>query len=374
MLYCIFIFLLLRGWHGIRSGSGVLQDKPRLSIIIPVRNEEPNIRALLHDLEVQDYSHSDFEVIVVDDHSTDNSGREVQSVIDRGRLNLRYLRLQNGEGKKAALAFGISQTKYEVILTTDGDCRVGPGWISAYARCFGRNSSQMAFGAVTFEDSHSLFAKLQRIEFAGLIGTGAAMLQYGCPTLCNGANLAFTKAAFSAVGGYLDNQHIPSGDDEFLLHKIYRKFPGKVSFVKDHKAVVYTSAIDIPREFLWQRIRWASKWKMHDRKAVKWLAGGIFFANLTLLIAWVYATLGWTWWPLVLVLTILKWKIEYIFIERVMNWMGVSGNIFHFLLLEIIYPFYAIFFGVVSNFGRYQWKGRDSRSYFALKTSMGEGT
>ena len=372
--YCIFIFLLIKGWHNIHNNRQPLPAQPGFTVVIPVRNEEDNIRALLHDLEKQNYADKDFEVIVVDDHSEDGTCYEVQSVMQQSSLNLRYLHLENARGKKAALAWGISHARHEIILTTDGDCRVAPGWISAYACYFGRNDCRMAFGAVTFTDHHALFGKLQHIEFAALIGTGAAMLQLGCPTFCNGANLAFAKEAFIEVGGYRDNQHIPSGDDEFLLHKIYRRFPGKVSFVKNREAIVSTQAVGSPREFLWQRVRWASKWRMQGRQAVKWLAGGIFFANLAVVTALVFAGPGLVFWPAVLLLTILKGITEYIFIKRIMNWMRVSCNIFHFLLLEIIYPFYAIFFGVVSNFGRYQWKGRDSRSYLALKTSIGKGT
>ena len=118
----------------------------------------------------------------------------------------------------------------------------------------------MVFGGVKLEGS-SFFSALQSHEFLSLIGTGAATLWYGLPSMCNGANLAFRKAIFFEVGGYANNLHIPSGDDEFLMRKIFQLFPEGIQFVSDSDAVVSTPASLALKEFVHQRVRWAGKWK-----------------------------------------------------------------------------------------------------------------
>src|SRR5213075_2078285 len=121
-------------------------------------------------------------------------------------------------------------------------------------------------GPVKLEEGNSLFGKMQVTEFASLIGTGAASIGFGMPNMCNGANLAFEKAAFVAVNGYAGNDKIASGDDEFLMHKIHSQFPGSVCFLKNPKAIVRTNVQQSLSGFLSQRIRWASKWKFYDNR------------------------------------------------------------------------------------------------------------
>ncbi len=167
-----------------------------------------------------------------------------------------------GEGKKEALTTGINSSRGEIIVTTDGDCRVSVEWLKTVQKYFQAPRTKMVFGGVKLEGS-SFFSALQSHEFLSLLGTGAATLWYGFPSMCNGANLAFRKAIFFEVGGYANNLHIPSGDDEFLMRKIFQLYPDGIQFVSDSDAVVYTPASPELKEFVHQRVRWAGKWK-HD--------------------------------------------------------------------------------------------------------------
>src|SRR5690606_7520040 len=92
-----------------------------------------------------------------------------------------------------------------IILTTDGDCRVGCDWLKAHAEIFAMQRPKLVSGPVTFYEGKTWFEQLQTIEFSSLVGTGAASIQAGKPNMCNGANLAFTKAAFQEVKGYEGN-------------------------------------------------------------------------------------------------------------------------------------------------------------------------
>ncbi len=74
-------------------------------------------------------------------------------------------------------------------------------------------------GPVSFIESESLFSKLQKLEFAGLVLSGAGLIGNKTPMIANSANLAFRKSVFDKVGGYKDMMHLSSGDDELFNAK-----------------------------------------------------------------------------------------------------------------------------------------------------------
>src|SRR5688572_1499551 len=237
--YLIFVGLLTLGWD--KSVRGHVfpdhNENPLLSIVIPVRNEQAGIIHLLEDIRNQSYQN--FEVIVVNDSSRDNTADIVLNFTSQD-AKFRFL-ASGGEGKKVALTTGINASRGEIIVTTDGDCRVKVDWLKAVQKYFQAHDTKMVFGAVKLEGT-SFFSVLQAHEFLSLVGTGAATLRYGVPSMCNGANLAFRKDVFFEVGGYANNLHIPSGDDEFLMRKIFQLYPKGIFFLSDSNGVVKTTA------------------------------------------------------------------------------------------------------------------------------------
>ena len=202
----------------------------------------------------------------------------------------------------------------------------------------------------------SLIQRLQAIEFSGLIGYGAIMLQTHLPGMCNGANLAYRKTAIQKVGGYEDNNQIPSGDDEFLLQKIHEHFPDQVSFLKSSNAIVRTPSKSSVNQLINQRIRWTSKWKFHKSSFTRFtsiIAFGDFLLGLAILPLAIFYS------PSIVVIIILGRMIsETIYLRKMMIFMQFRAPITHFILLNLIYPFYAVFLGLASIFGKYSWKGR----------------
>ena len=231
-VYLIFVGLLIIGWDKSLTRQ-VLDDHghhPLLSIIIPVRNEQAGIGNLLEDIRIQSYQN--FEVIVVNDNSLDDTTDVVSNFLLRDQ---RFILLPSqGNGKKKALVTGINASRGEIIVTTDGDCRVGVDWLKTTLKYFQVSSTKMVFGGVRLQGS-SFFAMVQSHEFLSLLGTAAATLWFGFPSMCNGANLAFRKGTFFEVAGYTNNLHIPSGDDEFLMRKIFKLYPHGIQFVGDGK-------------------------------------------------------------------------------------------------------------------------------------------
>ena len=363
--YCAALVWLYHHWQRIPLKSNtipVTAESPlRLTVVIPVRNEAANIIALLEDLSTQQGVTEAFNIIVVDDHSTDETRTLVKQFQRRIPCPVKLLSLKIppgfiGSHKKLAITQAVATTQHEIIVTTDGDCRVGPHWLATIRHCFEKRSAVLVSGGVTFQEGN-FFQQLQTIEFASLIGVGAACLQAGHPNMANGANLAFSHEAFEQVGGYGGNLHIPSGDDEFLLQKMASAHPHRLFFLKHRAAVVTTPAQRTLHGFYQQRKRWASKWKLHRDKKVAALAVFIFLYHASVLVSILLVSLGRCSW-LLLLLLLPKVVLEFIFLRSVLLFLGKKLSLFFFLLLQLIYPFYAIFFGIGANLGRYTWKNR----------------
>jgi glycosyltransferase involved in cell wall biosynthesis len=199
------------------------------SVLIAARNEAENLPQLLRDLAAQTLPAARFEVLIADDHSTDATAALVAAGAQETGFALRLIELPPAQtGKKAALQAALQAARAPWLVCTDADCRLGPNWLAAYAGCIARHPSvNFISGPVLLTGPDSFFTMLMGLEFAGLVGVGGACLARRQPTMCNGANLAYRRAAFDAVGGYLDNNHLASGDDEFLLHKIHAAFPAR---------------------------------------------------------------------------------------------------------------------------------------------------
>ncbi|MCY7359933.1 MAG: glycosyltransferase, partial [Rudanella sp.] len=236
ILYATMTLALWWGWGRVPTIRSVVQPIVSISVIIPVRNEAENLPFLLQDLARQTYSH--FEVIVADDSSTDDTVAVVRQLADGLPYTLTLLPLtdeRTGAPKKRAIAQSIKIAQGDLILTTDGDCRAGPDWVLSFATFYTEHKPKMITGPVTFTSAMSawqtLFSQLQTVEFASLIGSGAATLALGMPTMCNGANLCYEKRVFDEVKGFAGIDHVASGDDELLMHKIAKQYPSGVKFL-----------------------------------------------------------------------------------------------------------------------------------------------
>ncbi len=344
---------------GLRGlGVGVNGGEMSLvSVVVAARNEEERLPALLHDLARQDYP--DFEVIVVDDHSEDGTAALVR---EYAAGNTRFTILGNTQtGKKQALTTGIVAARGKIIITTDADCRVSSAWIGALARYFQRAQVQMVFGPVRMRANDTFFSQLQQLEFASLTGAAAATHQQGYPAFCNGANLAFRKAAFVEVGGYTDNMHIPSGDDEFLMRKIIAHYPQSLVFAGSRQAIVTTDPQPTLKAFVHQRLRWAGKWKHNTSLSTKLLAIYILLVQLAFITLPLFVIIGAA--PAIM-LVILLWRliVEAGYLYAITRFLGLPFKVAAFLVLQLIYPFYVISIGLLSWMMPYHWKGRPAKS------------
>jgi cellulose synthase/poly-beta-1,6-N-acetylglucosamine synthase-like glycosyltransferase len=354
--YSVALLLLKRSWRSVLANTrtsvpAIPKKLPSVTVIIPVRNEAEHILHLLADLQRQ--THTDFEVLVVDDHSTDGTPALVNDFIKR--CNKGRLLVNPSNGKKAAITAGVESAAGSIIICTDGDCRVGTSWVAKAAEVFADASVHFAFGVVRVAAS-SFFQRLQAIEFASVIGTGVAAHGLGHTLYCNGANLAFRKSTFVEVDGYEGNLHVASGDDEFLMRKIMAQFPnGTKIFYSEDSVVSTTPATDVAT-FFNQRLRWAGKWRFAPVKT-KLAAVGTVLIHAIFLSSWVAILMGVT--PVLLVsLWLLKMVMEWSFLSSVCTSTRVRFDVKSFLVLQFAYSFYVVTIGILSNFLSYRWKER----------------
>jgi len=358
--YFLFLFLVMYGWE-----RALAQEVPpsayfhSIAVIIPVRNEEANIQRLMGSLQSLHYPKEKLEMILVNDHSTDNTRLLLSEWVSP---QIKIINLEKDVfGKKPAITRGVESTVAEIIVTTDADCIYHPDWLQSVNLFFSNRQVQMAVGPVAIDQkkSKSFFATLQAIEFSSLIGSGASLLQFGIPAMANGANLAFRREAFVSVKGYEGNLHIASGDDEYLMRKIFQAFPAGVVFNNRTEAVTGTLPQPDLSAFFHQRFRWAGKWKRQTSQKVKWIAVLVFLFQLSFLLS-MYLALGHNL-LLARVLLLAKAGLEGIFLWRVCQFLGVRFSLLPFALLQFVYPVYVVFTAIASLFFGFDWKGRKSR-------------
>lgn len=359
---CIWLCIM---WNRIRvqpsSKEYILPLDFKLSVIIPVRNEAANIHVLLSDLQVQYLPKKHFEVIVVDDASTDRTAEIVEDFGAKNDLDLKLIKLIDkpvNAPKKRAIAEGLAIATGQLIVTTDGDCRVGERWLETYAKTYLETQAHFISGPVTFVDEKNSFHCFQTIEFSSLIGTGACLLEAGFPTMCNGANLAYERKAFEAVGGYNGVDQIASGDDEFLLQKINQFYGGGVYFLKNQAAIVRTQPQESWKAFYQQRVRWGSKWAVNKRVATMVVAIFVFLVNTFTLLILTSTLIDNFQDKLINTILIVKFLPEFLFLSLIIRFLKKNRLIPCIPLVQLFYPMYVLLFGIVSQRKGYEWKGR----------------
>lgn len=376
LLPFIYLFLLLLfawGWLKIPTQKA---EKPakfvKISVIVALRNEEQHINFLLQDLLNQDFPIDFIEILLVNDHSEDKTVEIIlQTIAQFPQIKLLHLQTHT-TGKKQAITAGIKAANGELIVCTDGDCRLPNQWLPTIHNFYVCHKPKIISAAVLVQGSKStffetLFVDFQTLDFMALIGTGAACVQLGYPTMCNGANLAYTKAVFEEVGGFAGNEHLASGDDEFLLQKIAAKYPQGVRFLKSSSSLVVTEAQKSGQVFFEQRRRWASKWKEHKSLAVKLLAFFIFLFHTSSLVLPYLGLLQEVgllahFFENITDISLAFWAIkllaECIFFAILLPFFGKIRLFWLVPLASFCYPFYALLVGLAANKKGFLWKGR----------------
>ena len=329
------------------------QDETALiSVVIAARNEENNIDKVINSLLEQDYPIHCYEIIVVDDHSEDNTFARIPN-----SHQIRKVALAEGVyGKKAALQAGVAMSQFPYIAVTDADCIANPLWLKSLASIIKTKKSALIVGPVSLPHSNSALATFQHWEFRALqmVTFGSAAIKI--PTLCNGANLCFSKDEY--ISANLKGEETPSGDDIFLLHHILSQ-KKEVDFCLDKSLLITTNAETSCSAMLQQKLRWASKSKYIKNRATLAIGGITFLTNGLAIVTIPYVAVNpqdyfvaaWIWGLKVTA------EATLVFVPSKKVY-GTFPGIHSFILSALLMPFYATFVAIASLFLKFTWKKR----------------
>ena len=364
LVYVVFICWCLSGWKKLKSfPSRSKSCITMVSIIVPARNEEKNISDCLLHLSNQDYFPGSYEIIVVNDHSTDNTGAMIENFRLKNPAH-KIVLLNNDEEqnglayKKQAITKAIQISTGELIVTTDADCEMSENWLASIVSYYESEHPDMISAPVCFHQDKNIFEKLQSLEFMGLIGIGAGAVSNHQPMMCNGANLAYTKKIFNEVNGFAGSQGVASGDDTQLMLKIAELNPSKIHFLKSPDAIVYTQPASSANDLLQQRKRWASKIPSKMNSFVLLMGCVAYTIHVGLLILLVCSVFDVSLIPFFLLFFTLKIIPEFIFLHSLSGFFRNRNLLKLFFPAQFIYMIYILFIGASAPFSSYHWKER----------------
>ncbi len=327
----------------------------KISIIIPVRNEEDNIANCLDSLTHQNYTKTDFEVIIIDDHSTDNTKNVINNYLKESELNIRFYQLEKTFNKKEALKYGIEKSTHKIIATTDADCILPANWLNNITSQF-NNNAEMVLGPVMFNNKKGLLAAFQLLDMLAIQGIEFGMLFYKKPILNNAANLSYLKEKFYAVDGF-DRFNTPSGDDVFLLEKFIKNSKNVKGLLKED-FIVLTNQEHSFADFFNQRLRWSSKTKHYSNYWLLYFSTIVLVQNISLIFIYLGAPLVEKYELIFIILLFSKWLIDFILLFLVASIFKRRRALYYFIPVQIVYPIYILIIWIASMVLTYEWKGR----------------
>lgn len=335
--------------------------KNRFSIIIPFRNEALNLSDLLQSLSALNYPSDLFEILLVNDDSKDNFSPIIEEITKQNpNLNLRVLQNERKtqSPKKDAINTAINLSNFEWIVTTDADCIVPKLWLQLFNQFIDDEQPLFISAPVKFIAQNSFLFHFQNLNFISLMGSTLGGFGLKNPFMCNGANLCYRKDAFLKLKGFEDNIHIASGDDIFLLEKMFNAFPEKVKFLKSDEVIVKTNAENNWKLFLNQQLRWASKSTSYKSLFAKFVGLCVFLENLMVLILGISVLLFPEFWIYFTLVFAAKIIIDFILITQASIFLKNTKSLKQYLPVSLLYPFFIVFTGCLSAFKNYEWKGR----------------
>ena len=358
-LYLVCIFAFTYGLYNLKERFFTFNKKNELkvSILIAARNEENNIERLLKSLYNQTFEKDLFEVIIIDDHSKDNTLLIVENFIkENNDINIKIFNAEK-EGKKFAISQALHLAHNELVVVTDADCVLKTTWIESIVNFYKEKKCKMILAPVLLSPAETFFEKIQVLEHLSLIGSTAGSANIGFPVMCNGANMAYEREAALEVEKFRKDFNIPSGDDMFLMEQFIKNYGHQsVKFLLSKSAIVETKTCKTVSEFFRQRRRWVSKTKAYTNWKILTTAFTVLFFNLSIVSLFVSAFFIPALWSLYFLLTLLKFFIDFPLLKNITSFMNQSSLLKWTLLLEFIYPFYVVFTAISGMLINVKWK------------------
>lgn len=335
------IFLLAR--HSLKS-------KVKISVIIAAKNEEKNLSSLVKFIKNQDYPSEFFEVIIVDDNSSDNTFTTGEELIrDLKNFSVYSIKEKKFPGKKGALQFGIEKSVNPFIIITDADCQPGENWIQAFAAKF-ESGFDFIFGVAPFIERKSLINKIACFENlrTTLLTLTAAKLKL--PYSAAARSFGFSKKAFQKLEGYANTVETLSGDDDLLLREAV-KHNMKIEVVADNNSFVYSETATSFKDYSKQKTRHTST-SVHYLLSHKLFLAFWHLLNLFLLLSPVLLFIS----SKFLVLFFIKLFGDLSLVIMTQKYFNYHFNLIEIVLYQIVYESMLILNFFNALFKKIEWK------------------
>lgn len=229
--------------------------RPPVSVLVAARNEEGNIARCLEGLHALRYD-GDIEIIVIDDHSSDGTlaiMREWEGRDARMRVMQPGEQIPGLRGKANAIAQAIERSRGEIILTTDADCVVPPGWVEETVSRYDAHTGCVC--GYTLIRADSVFSGMQSLDWAYLMTIASAGVGWGYALSAVGNNMSFRRAAYNEVGGY-QGVGFSVTEDFALFKAIAYTTEWNVRYPANPRALVWSEACADTKELFRQKRRW----------------------------------------------------------------------------------------------------------------------
>ena len=346
----------LTGLHRLRHNSQMKNITTRMvTVVVAVRNEVKNIAGLLNDLHHQTYPKNKLQIIFANDRSTDGTAdilNEYSAKIDNLSVVTIDKKSNQMTPKKNALSKAIEQAIGELIISTDGDCRVPTTWVESMVSTFNNDTGIVVGYSKIDAKSDNFFDHYQAVDFLALMTANAGTLGWGNPWTGSGQNLAYRLSAYHNIDGFNPVAKRVSGDDHYLIDSISKI--AKTRYNISPKSFVTTQPVENTKQFISQRIRWASNTR--NLFNTNWLFLSFliitFLVNIIILTSYVNPAL----WSNLPMLIGVKFLIDSIVLFYGSNLFKTPVKIPVYLTWFFVQPVYIPLLGLLSSFGKYKWK------------------
>lgn len=361
LLYCIvmlFYAFRFRTFNDFELDENT--PETTFSIIIAFRNEAVNLPQLLKCLKALKYPSYLFEIILIDDHSEDDSKAIChQWKAENSDLTISIIDNQDlvKSPKKSAVLSAIKQAKSDYILTTDADCLLPENWLMYFNQHLQDKDSDLVAGPVKIIEDAQFWKKFQVLDMMSLQVVGLGSFKTSLPLFCNAANLCYKTSTIKALQAFENHKDVISGDDVFNL-EVFHQQGRNINALMHPEVTVWTTAEPDFQALLQQRIRWASKAKYYRNTWLKSLGLIVLLTNLMLIISLVMAFITdgfqffWCLW-------LFKLGLDYYVLYVGNQFFRLNLCLRDYLIMLLVYPFVSSYFGLLSLRGNFSWKGRD---------------
>ncbi len=347
-------------WLSAKESSSTRLIAPGISVVVIARDEADNIEKCLRHIAQNDYPIGRYEIILVDDHSSDQTVKIARSLEIK---NLHIIELADLDNppindffKKAGQRHGVNSAKYEWILQTDADCFCSPLWLQAMAQNCERKD--LITGPIFIDGTAGTLSRWQTYENIGIMASTFAGIKLRTWYSANAGNMMFKKDLYLQYANEIVHQSA-SGDDIFLINWA-RGWNKEIGFAKSPSAIVTTGAENTVRGFYQQRLRWATKTKGYSYSGLKWLMSGLFIFHIIVIITGLSALfISDAYLISFVILWLAKWIGDTCLLRLVAPFYGIKYPILLSPVFSILHLSYVVFFGFCGILMRnYTWKGR----------------